>query len=194
MRIKILNDIIEIENTKNNLEEAIVTINEIINKSGMILSSIKINTVEIYNDFYECLIDNLDTIEEVDIFLKSKNALIKDSLNSIEEYLERIFLKTDFLIDKLYTEVDVEFWDVFEQYLEGLQSILKILEGVRRNADNIVNFEVFITIETSIIKIITNLNTSIENGDRTNMIDIIKYELERELKKLNSEIIKLGEF
>lgn len=194
MRIKILNDIIEIENTKNNLEEAIVTINEIINKSGMILSSIKINTVEIYNDFYECLIDNLDTIEEVDIFLKSKNALIKDSLNSIEEYLERIFVKTDFLIDKLYTEVDVEFWDVFEQYLEGLQSILKILEGVRRNADNIVNFEVFVTIETSIIKIITNLNTSIENGDRTHMIDIIKYELERELKKLNSEIIKLGEF
>lgn len=194
MRIEILNDIIEIENVNSQLDEAIVKINDIIEKSGLILSYIEINGVGIFKDFYQSLINNLDMIEKVEIFLKSKNELILESLKSTKEYLERVFLSTDFLIDKLYSGVDIEFWDSFQQYLEGLQAILKVLESIRTNESQSSSIEMFVKIEENIVKIITDMNNSIENGDRTYMIDIIKYELKQELEKLNEEIIKLKEF
>lgn len=190
MKINILNSIIELENTKAELEEAVSEINKIINSSGLVLSHMDIDGTLIYNDYYECLLNNLDIIKKVCIYLKSKEELVLETLRTTKDYVQEILINADFLVDKLYEEVNSDFWSIFEQYIKGLQSVLKVLELIRINKTNIKNSDIFLGIEERLTNAVKNLNISIENGDRTYMCDIILYEIKVEIKNIYEEIHK----
>ena len=65
MIIHILDKTLEYENKKDILDTMFKEINDIVSGTNLIFSHLIIDDLEVYDDFYDYLLDNIKNIEEV---------------------------------------------------------------------------------------------------------------------------------
>lgn len=188
MKIKILEEIIEIENEQYEIEKVFDNINEIITKSGLNLTEIKIDGIDFYENYNEYIMSNLENIQIIEINLKTTKEIINENLETIISYLERIFPELDLLVDDIYIEFSKELWEKFSQIFDGLEFILKILDILLKNKELYDEVDKYSFIKQEIETEIKHLSEAFEIDDRVYISDIIIYEIKFTLEKLYKEI------
>ncbi|WP_196008107.1 hypothetical protein [Clostridium tyrobutyricum] len=188
MKIKILDDIFEIENDKNKVDEAFKEINELISSSGLQLNCIKINEVEIYKNYYDYIINNLANIDIIEVKVKISKEEMSDLLKSAQDYLEIAIPELEFLVDDIYKDFNKQVWDKFIEFFDGLDSIINIIDTISKNNQLDDNIDRYILIKEKLSVGIKNLSKALEIGDRVWITDVIIYEIKLALKDLYAEI------
>lgn len=188
MKIKILEEIIEIENEQYEIEKVFDNINEIITKSGLNLTEIKIDGIDFYENYNEYIMNNLENIQRMEINLKTTKEIINENLETIISYLERIFPELDLLVDDIYIEFSKELWGKFSQIFDGLEFILKILDILLKNKELYDEVDKYSFIKQEIETEIKHLSEAFEIDDRVYISDIIIYEIKFTLEKLYKQI------
>lgn len=188
MKIKILDDIFEIGNEKEKIDTALKEINELLSSSNLQLNGMKINGVEIYKDYYDYIIDNLDSIEIIEVEVKILKETINDLFKSTESYLEIVIPELELLVDGIYKDFNKEVWNKFVELFDGLGSIINVLDTISKNSQLYDNIDRYISIKGKLSVGIKNLSKAFEIGDRVWISDIIIYEIEPVFKELYEEI------
>lgn len=77
----------EFQNKESEITKIFDYINQIINKKNIFLKSMEIDGVEIYDDFYEYLLDKMESINKVEVKTQTLNQLIDDVVYDSWEYI-----------------------------------------------------------------------------------------------------------
>lgn len=188
MKIKILDDIFEIKNERDKIDKALAEINQFISSSNLQLEGMKINGVEIRKDYYDYIIDNLDSIEIIEMDVKTLKEVMDDLLKSTESYLERAIPELELLVDGIYKDFNKEVWNKFIELFDGLDSIINILDTISKNNQLYDNVDRYILIKEKLSVVIKNLSRAFEIGDRVWISDIIIHEIKLVLEDLYRQI------
>ncbi|WP_081316998.1 hypothetical protein [Clostridium tyrobutyricum] len=188
MKIKILDDIFEIENDKNKVDEAFKEINELISSSNLQLKGIKIDGLDVYEDYYNCIISNLKNIDIIEVNVEILKEAAYDMLKSTKKYLETVIPKLELLVDAIYKDFNKEVWDKFIEFFDGLDSIINVLDAISKNNKCYGDIDKYALIKEKISIEIKNLSKAFEIGDRVWISDTILYEIKPIFKELQEGI------
>lgn len=188
MKIKILDNIFEIENEKSKINEALTEINQFISSLNLQLEGMKINGVEMHKDYYDYIIGNLDSIEIIEVNVKTLKETMDDLLKSTQDYLERAIPELELLVDDIYKDFNKEVWEKFIEFFDGLDSIINILDAISKDNQLYDNVDKYILIKEALSVGIKNLSTALEICDRVWISDIMIYEIKSIFKELYEEI------
>jgi hypothetical protein len=188
MKIKILGNVIEINNELSEIESAFENLNETIIKSGLNFAEMIIDGSTFYEDYDQYILDNLNNIQLINVILKSTKEILDENLETTLNYLERLFPELDLLVNNIYVEFNKELWTKFSQFFEGLESIMKTLELLLKNSELYNNADRYNLIKQEVDKEIKNLSEAFEIDDRIYISDTIIYEIKPTLEKLYLEI------
>lgn len=177
MKIKILDNIFEIESEKSKIDEVLKEINEFISSSNLQLDGMKIDEVEIHNDYYGYIIGNLSSIQTIEIYVKTLKEVLNDLLKSTKSYLKRVIPQLELLVEGIYKDFNKEVWNKFIELFDGLDSIVNVLDAISKHNQYYGNIDKYSLIKEKISIEIKNLSKAFEIGDRVWISDIILYEI-----------------
>ncbi|AGX44921.1 hypothetical protein [Clostridium saccharobutylicum] len=188
MKINILDNVFEFDNTIEDVEINLKKVDEIIDLSQLRLSYITINKVQCYDNFYENIINNLKEIETINIVLKSEEEIINEVCQSIFNYLKSGIPQLEELIDAFYLKDGAELWNRFVTFLDGLESIVEKVHFLLENFRESSAFKILGETETFLSSYIKELGKAIEIDDRVFISDLIMYEIKPILENLYNEL------
>ncbi|EET88878.1 hypothetical protein CcarbDRAFT_0701 [Clostridium carboxidivorans P7] len=152
------------------------------------MSGIKVNGIDIENDYNKYITDNLNIIDIIEIVLKTPKEIIDDYLKSTVIYLERMLPKLELLVDDIYLGFSKDLWGKFADFFEGLESITRILEMLCDNKKLYHGIDNCIIIKKKLSEEIKNLSEAFKIEDRVYISDLIIYEIKVTLESLYKEI------
>ncbi|OPY58790.1 MAG: hypothetical protein A4E55_00664 [Pelotomaculum sp. PtaU1.Bin035] len=188
MKIMILDEVLECTNEVSAVESMFQHVNQLIAESNLALSHMDIDSVEVYENYYQYVLDHLHTIQVIDIIMKTMNDLILDALLSTESYLARSLPEIRLLVDEFYQGPGKISWVKFEQLLEGLQWMLNMLATIGENKEWYHNKEQYRSIAGQLSNQIGLLQEAFENKDMTLLSDLLGYEIVPSLENLEIKI------
>lgn len=133
MKIYIENQILEYENSKDEIDKILNKVDVIINNSSKILSHMIIDDYEVYENFYDYFIDNIRVIEKVEVIFLTYNQLVDDILSSTLNYIERTPDIIENLADKFYKNPDKESWNDLTDLLDGIAWIFNTFSSIDKD-------------------------------------------------------------
>lgn len=188
MQIKILDKVFECENQVAAVEGVFEQINQLLAESSEHVSCFEIDGVEVYQDYDQYIVANLEDIKTIVIKMKPLKDLLGDAFISIQDYLVRAVPEIENLVNEFYQGVSQNTWNKFDQLLEGLQFIMDALNVVSIHPELCSNATQFCQIKDNIVNQISVLQEAMENQDRVSIGDILLYEIIPSFKMLNQEI------
>jgi len=188
MRIEAFDKIFECENEISAVENVFTLINELVAESNQEVRCLEIDGTELYGDFEQHLVENIETIKTIVVKVKTLLELMDDTLKSIQEYIERVFPEIDRIVDEFYQDVSSDTWNRFEQLLEGLQFIVNSLKVISENQEKYPSASQFALVKQNLLKRIILLHEALEIQDRVLICDVLLYEIIPSFKSLSWEI------
>jgi len=179
-------------------------IDNIVNKSSKILSHMVIDSIEVYQDYYDYLLDNIRVIEEVKVITLTYKELVDDILNSTLDYLERTPIIIENLADNFYKNPDNQDWQELNNLLDGISWIMNTFSSIdqdKRLKDIIINYEDWNRYAKEIFslrELLVEFEEALSSNDNVSIADILSYEIvpifiamkERLVELIDIEIIK----
>ncbi|MCT4633502.1 MAG: hypothetical protein N4A76_12300 [Firmicutes bacterium] len=186
IRVKILGRILEYSNDKKIIIDMFEEINNIIMISGYMLSHLNIDGINVYENHQKVIEENIEKIDEIKVVLVSKEDILRENINELIEYVERLYNQSLKIGKKYYLNDVNEYKDVVD-VMEGIMFVQKTL--------NVVGSHVEIKNVFRINEIIQNYNiifTKIEKcmvaNDLVSMGDIFSVEIRGKAIELLKEI------
>lgn len=170
------------ENTPTS-DELIEKINELL-KEDYYFSHFIVDGTEVYEDHENYLIVNLNKINKLEVIAKTEKIFINDILLSSEEYLKRAKPELVSLSEGFYANPTTETHSNFEQLLDGLEWLDKMLAIIGASKERPQGSEQYTELSESLKSEIANLGEAVENSDNVLVADIIQYELMPIFEKL----------
>ncbi|NLY90313.1 MAG: hypothetical protein GX081_01720 [Firmicutes bacterium] len=174
MRVKILDQELELANDLSSIGELFTKIEEKLNGTGYIFSSMTVDGVEIETDFALYLSQRIDEIQEIEVRLKSFRVLMVETMQSVSDYLERARPEVEQLSVEFYRGPTNESWSKFDQLLEGIQWLLEAVTaiesyhpGTEANSRWGTEFQAKSRL----------LQEALENSDHVLLGDLLQYEI-----------------
>ena len=130
MKIKILDQELELENHPSSIEMMFAKIEEKLKNTGLIFSSLTIDGLEISVDYAHYLSQNIANIKEIEVGTKSFRELLVETMSTAQEYLQRATPEVGKLCDEFYRGPTADSWSNFAQLIEGLQWLLQVMTAV----------------------------------------------------------------
>ena len=121
MRVKMLDQEWELPNDPSSIGELFSKIEEKLNGTGYIFSSLTVDGVELETDFALYLSQRIGEIREILVGVKSFRRLMQETLESAAQYLERAQPEVEKLSTEFYQGPTEGTWTKVAQFLEGLQ-------------------------------------------------------------------------
>lgn len=189
MRVIILDQVIHYMKDQSGVELALEHINKSVIETGLILSHLCIDNVDIYADFEEYLLEHLDKIQVIEVKLLTKERLLEDTLLSTHDYINRAMPELASLSEEFYQGPSSDTWHKFGQLIEGLQwmgqtAIFMKDEGLLKRfanvSDGLLDFR----------EHIHAFEEAVEQQDAVLIGDIISYEI---LPKYQMISVQLGQ-
>lgn len=184
-----MEDTFVIENNREAIERLFNQVNELIQSKKVHCTHMVIDGVEIFEDHYEVILDQLNEIHKIEIILKTLKEMVDDTLLSTERYLVRLIPETKQLADQFYQGIETESWVKFEQLLEGIQWLLSLINVIKEQDVKYTNWSQTVSIAENLQNQLIELQVAIENKDNILVGDLISYEflplfegLQKELK------------
>lgn len=197
MKIYIGNQILEFDNDKNEIEKILSDIGTEVIKTTKVLNSLVIDGYEIYSDYYDYFLDNINAIEKVEVVLYTHKELVHETLNSTLDYLRRTPDLIDNLANSFYKNPDRKSWNDLNDLFEGISWLINTFSSIDKdkNLNDIVsNYESWNLYSKEIIslsEIIPDFEDALSNQDNVTIADILSYEIQPKFNTIAERLSEL---
>ena len=184
MKIYIEEKILEFANSSSELENILESIEITIKESSKLLSHLVVDHVEIYENYYTYLKDNINVIEKIEVITQTYKELVEDILVSTAEYLRRSTKTTEGLSDKFYKTPTPDDWNSLKDLLAGVSWIINGFSSIDsgKNLNHVVSsyedWNEYAAAVYSLSEAVGEFEEVLSNGDNITIADILLYELQ----------------
>lgn len=183
MRIIINNEIVEFENKEENVEKIVESINQRLKEKELDFSHLVIDGNYIDEEFYQYLTDNVQTIQEVVVVVKTPELIVNETLDSAYNYMANAVLLIKPLAEAFYQHPKLDSWNSLANLFEGIQWIMETVNRIDNfeNLKNIViNYQIwneYVQTIKGLSAVIILLEDAMVNQDRVLIGDLLQYEI-----------------
>lgn len=189
MKLEILEQTFEID--VFNVDMLIEKINHLLKDSNQIVEYMKINDIEIYDQFESYLQNHFYEIKSLKIVSVTVETMMKNLSNSILQYINRAIPEIEVLIKEFYKEPSKNTWDQFLLMLEGITWIDQAVSNLGEFMEESQNGRVINEIQMKIKSELPNLLDAVKKRDTILIADITQYEILDNLNMVKNEIENL---
>lgn len=185
MELYLSGEMLIYENSVENIDMLIQKINEDLEKNKLYFSHLIINGKEVYSDFEEQIMEQIKTIEKIELVTKTIDEFINDLTVSLNEYSNRAIPSIKQLTEQFYQTPTEEAWGMLQDLLEGLNWVYSTIKSIGNTElneykENLLNIANHFEVE------LPNLLDAIENYDYILIGDIISYEILPQFESIGS--------
>lgn len=162
-------------------ESAFTTILEKVNKlvedNDVIFSHLIIDSIDVYEKHEEYINERINEIMEIEIITRSSKEMIWETMESVNEYLERAVPALKGLVDDSYESFSDETWSGIGQLSEGMQWMLQFKTFTKGAAEQPANW---IAVEKNFEvceEKFAELLDAVEAKDTVMITDLLAYEI-----------------
>ncbi len=183
MKLYILGQVLEYENSKDNIDKIFDKIKQTISNSNLILSHLIVDEYELYGDFYDYFLDNIKYIEKVKVVTKTVVQMSQEIILSTIDYIENSTPEIEVLSDEFYKTPGKDSWSKLIDLLGGIKWIIDGFVSIDSNQQlkNIVNsyeqWNLYAQDVYSLKELLTEFEEILENNDLVSIADILSYEI-----------------
>jgi hypothetical protein len=176
MELHLSNEILIYENSVENIDILIQKINEDLENNKLFFSHLIINGKDAYSDFEDKLMEQINTIEKIELVTKTINEFISDLTVSLNEYSIRAIPSIKQLTEQFYQSPTEESWGMLQDLLEGLNWVYSTIKSMC-NMELDEYKENLLIIANHLEVELPNLLDAMESNDFILIGDIISYEI-----------------
>ncbi|WP_400243396.1 hypothetical protein AB3U99_19760 [Niallia sp. JL1B1071] len=176
MELHLSNEILIYENSVENIDILIQKINEDLENNKLFFSHLIINGKDAYSDFEDKLMEQINTIEKIELVTKTINEFINDLTVSLNEYSIRAIPSIKQLTEQFYQSPTEESWGMLQDLLEGLNWVYSTIKSMC-NMELDEYKENLLIIANHLEVELPNLLDAMESNDFILIGDIISYEI-----------------
>lgn len=197
MIIYVENQIFEYENRKDNVDKIIQKIYNIVSNNSKIFSYMIIDGIEVYDNFYEYILDNINVIEKVEVITQTYKELVNSVLVSTINYIERIQSRIEELANSFYKKPSQSSWKDLQDLLDGITWIMNsfaMIDQDNRLRDLVPSYEswnLYAMEVFSLKELLSDFEEALLNKDYVSIADILSYELVSIFKGMNVKLLTL---
>lgn len=169
-----------------NVNLIIEKINRWLNNSYY-LSYLIVDGVSVYEKLEQCLQENLENIQRIEVIAQTSQEFINDTLQTAETYLNGAVIELVTLADGFYNVPTPTHWNSFSDMLEGMQWINKVITSINQMEEKPMNWEKYLKLVATLEGELKNMEEAIGNEDYVLIADIIQYEILSVYKALQQE-------
>ncbi len=151
------------------VDKVISAIHQLIVEKDYILTSMNIDGIHISDNYDETILKNLGKINSIILDVRTKKELETEMIVEMIQYLERALPAMDILINNLYKSGIEIRWDLFTDFIEGASWLITAIEFITSTVQ--------LSEGNSLLDVLKELNTAVENHDSILMADILMYEI-----------------
>ena len=198
MVIKIMDMDKVFENKNSEISKVFDYINSNLENKNVFLKSLEIDGIEIYEDYYEYFIDNINFIDEVKVNVQNLSELVNDVIYSSYSYTERATP----LIEKLSTSFrkgpTEESWNELDNLFSGMGWLLESYSNIDRykNLNELIsNYYIWNEYVMEIEKLRLTLPVffdAVKNQDSVLISDILIYEINPIFQAMNEKLKEMN--
>ncbi len=133
MKIYVLGRVLEYENDVETIDIVLEELKKIIEKSNCILSYLEIDGQNIYDNFQHYLKNNIETIEEVKVVVKTIIDVEKEMLQEVEEYFEKAIPEIEMLSYEFFKGPTEKDFIKLAKLLKRIRWIIDVFELIDSN-------------------------------------------------------------
>lgn len=183
MKIKLQQEVWEIENSRQNVELVLQSIEDALIKGDWQLSHLIIDGETIEDNFADYISQHIDDIQEIVVMVLSLSEVVQDTIVSTEQYLARALPLITELAEAFYQKADNDAWMSLADLVEGLQWIVKTMAQIDSlpNLNNLLmdhqGWNEYVQVAAQLNNVIPELGMAIENRDNVLLANLLLYEL-----------------
>jgi hypothetical protein len=185
MELHLSNEMLIYENSVKDVEKLIQKINEDLENNKLYFSHLIINGKEVYSDFEDTLVEQINTIEKIELVTKTINEFINDLTVSLNEYSNRAIPSIKQLTEQFYQSPTEESWAMLQDLLEGLNWVYSTIKSIGNTELNEYK-ENLLMIANHLEVELPNLLDAMECNDFILIGDIISYEILPQFEEIAS--------
>lgn len=154
-----------------------------VEKKNKIIKSIIIDGIELYQNYFEYIKDNLDYIQEVIVKLITYKQLVEETLYGTVDYLDGAAIEIVPLSEEFYAEPTKESWEKFSDLLEGLNwiiSVFNLIDNDKTLIEALPSYEIWNLYAKDVLtlnELIPQMNDALNANDNTLLADLMMYEI-----------------
>lgn len=154
-----------------------------VEKKNKIIKSIIIDGIELYQNYFEYIKDNLDYVQEVIVKLITYKQLVEETLYGTVDYLDGAAIEIVPLSEEFYAEPTKESWEKFSDLLEGLNwiiSVFNLIDNDKTLIEALPSYEIWNLYAKDVLtlnELIPQMNDALNANDNTLLADLMMYEI-----------------
>ncbi len=165
-------------------------VNDIISRENMIFSHLTIDDIDIYENHENYILDRMNEIMKIEIVAKSVNEMIWETMESVNNYLERAIPELEKLSMDSFEGFKKGTWQGIKQLADGIQWMLQFGEFVRRSKKHPYNWDEIKRVFKECERLSPELLEAVETNDQVLITDLISYEIVPTFEGLKMQIEK----
>jgi len=186
VKLTIEDQVFEYDNSQAAVVEMLQRIVQTMENNKLVLSHMIVDDNEVYVDFEEYLFNRLDDIKEIEVVLISAEQLLRDTLLSAEEYIERALPELEKLIDDFYEGPTEDAWYKLSQLIEGIQWLNQTAAFIQEHKNDPSSKEIVGMLDLG--HELSLLEEAIEQSDMGMIGDILNYEVKSRFETMHSQV------
>lgn len=159
-----------------NINTIVEKIYELLNDSYY-LSYLIVDGINVFEEPEQFLMENLNNIKKIEIVGLTPKELINEVLLSADEYINSAVRNLSDLAEGFYSVPNSEYWNKFNEMLEGVQWLNQVIESIDHMKEKPRNWEEYIKIATGLQEELKNMEEAVISQDYVLIADIIQYEI-----------------
>lgn len=188
MQVSIMDQTWESANVSTEVEKIFNQIEEYLNNASYYFSHMIIDGVTVYEDYQDYILEHLEQIKVIQFEVATARELADQTLLSTGQYLQRALPELPSLVDGFYHGAAQENWEGFEQLLDGLQWILRMLDYMNQSELNYRNQTDYENILIKIQQELGKLETALQDRDMILIGDLLNFEIIPLLETLSAAV------
>ena len=198
MVIKIMDTDKVFENKDSEISKVFDYINSNLENKNVFLKSLEIDGIEIYEDYYEYFIENINFIEEVKVNFQILSELVRDTLHSSYEYIERAVPLIEALSNSFRKGPTEKSWNELENLFSGIEWILESYSNIDRYnnlnelVDNYCIWNEYVVEIEELRLTLPDFLDAVKNKDSVLISDILVYEINHIFQAMYEKLTKMN--
>lgn len=183
MKLTIDENIYFLEKDGEIIEKIADILTDEMEKTNKVIKFIEVDGLELYQDYFEFILDNLDYIENVNVKLITYKELVGETLLGTIDYLQGAAAEIEPLSEAFYTQPTREAWEEFTDLLEGINwiiSVFNLIDNDKSLIETLPSYEVWNLYAKDIFtlnELIPQMNDALNSKDNTLLADLMMYEI-----------------
>lgn len=183
MNIHIQNKEIWFENNPEIIEQLFNSINKYLQKDDLQFSHLIIDEEVIYDNFDNYIIENIESINKIEVIAITLTEMVNESLKSAEQYSKNAITIINKTAEEFYQKPDENTWSQLTDLFEGIQWIIQSLteiNSIESSYEVVSDYEIwndYIQEVSKFNSIIFELENAVLNKDNVLIGDMLLHEI-----------------